>query len=153
MSLGITIGSLAIPTITKRPCSPNIERACFLTGETPAKSKTALNPRCFFNSPSSGAKAKSAPRSRALARASSRGSMAITKAPMILSSCTACIPRPPTPKTATFSPATTCPVDVIAAHGVETASGIIAACSKANASGIFATSSALVTTYSAQPPS
>ena len=49
--------------------------------------------------------------------------------------------------------ATTFPVDVIAAHGVETASGMIAACSKANASGIFATSSALVTTYSAQPPS
>ena len=78
MSFGITMGSLAIPTIINRPCSPNIDRACLRTGVTPAKSKAALSPRCFFNSGSSGAKAKSAPRANAFARASSRGSIATT---------------------------------------------------------------------------
>jgi len=71
MSLGITIGSLAIPTITKRPCSPNNDKAALRTAETPAKSKAAFNPRCFLISGSSGAKAKSAPLANALARASS----------------------------------------------------------------------------------
>ena len=154
MSLGITIGSLAIPTITKRPCSPSKDNACLRTGVTPAKSKATFKPRCFLISRSSGAKAKSAPRAKALARASSRGSIAITLLhPTIFNNCTAWIPKPPTPKTTAVSPACTLPVDEIAAHGVDTASGIIAACSKGNESGILATRSAFVTTYSAQPPS
>ena len=154
MSLGMTIGSLAIPTITRRPCSPKSDSACFRTGVTPAKSKAAFNPRCFFNSGSSGENAKSAPRAKAFFLASSRGSIAITLLqPMILSNCTAWIPKPPTPNTAAVSPACILAVDEIAAQGVETASGIIAACSKGKESGIFATRCALVTTYSAHPPS
>ena len=44
-------------------------------------------------------------------------------------------------------------VEEIAAQGVETASGIIAACSNGKESGIFATKCAFVTTNSAHPPS
>ena len=73
--------------------------------------------------------------------------------PTIFSNCTAWIPKPPTPNTAAVSPACILAVEEIAAQGVETASGIIAACSKESESGILATKCALVTTYSAQPPS
>ena len=59
------------------------------------------------------------------------------------------MPKPPTPNTATDSPFFIWAVVEIAAQGVETASGIIAACSKGKLSGIFSTRDSFAITYSA----
>jgi hypothetical protein len=66
---------------------------------------------------------------------------------------TAWAPRPPAPQTPAASAGRTCAVAVIAAHEVETASGMMAACSNGRSSGMATSVVAVASVYSAQPPS
>ena len=77
----------------------------------------------------------------------------IGAAPASRSSWTPCAPSPPMPQTPTGCAGRTAAVAVIAAHGVETASGTMHACSSGRSSGTATRVSARATAYCAQPPS
>jgi hypothetical protein len=136
-----SIRSPLTPTWMHRPYGASEAIACFSTAFRPTKSNDASTPsppvaaRIAAIAPS-GSAVRSAPSERARSRADASGSIAaMNPAPARRAICTACVPSPPIPNTATLSPAFTFPTSTTALYGVATQSARIAPTSNETSSG------------------